>query len=65
VLYIDGHIDRTADFDAWVAGEIAAIEIYHAQSRPPEFVDPANACGVIAITTRPAATSRKQPGEVP
>ena len=62
-LYVDGHIDRTADFDAWVAGEIAAIEIYREHSRPPEFVDPANACGVIAITTRPApATKRKPPG---
>jgi hypothetical protein len=53
-LYVDGRIDRMADFDIYFSDEIDAIEVYRENSRPVEFIDPSNACGAVAITTRVA-----------
>ena len=53
-LYVDGMLDRAADYDAYFSDEIAGIEVYPREStRPYEFIDPTNACGAVAIWTRP------------
>jgi hypothetical protein len=59
-LYVDGRLEPMGDFDAYFAGEIVAIEVYRESSRPPEFVDPSNACGVVAIITRELPKRPKQ-----
>ena len=52
-LFVDGMNDLVRDYDAYFADEIAGIEVYPREStRPFEFIDPANPCGVVAIWTR-------------
>ena len=51
-LYVDGRLDRVADFNFYYSDEIAGIEVYREHDRPFEFTDFSNACGSVAIWTR-------------
>ena len=53
-LYVDGRLDRVRDYDIYYSDQIAAIEVYREHNRPFELVDFTNACGAVAIWTRPA-----------
>ena len=59
-LYVDGRLDRVADYDIYYSDEIAAIEVYREHDRPFEFADFSNACGAVVIWTR---TVPKKPNE--
>lgn len=61
-LFVDGINDKLRDFDAYYSDAIAGIEVYAREStRPFEFIDPENACGVVAIWTRIAPQKPKKP----
>ena len=51
-LYVDGMLDRVADFNFYYSDQIAGIEVYREHDRPFEFADFSNACGSVAIWTR-------------
>jgi hypothetical protein len=61
-LYVDGMLDRLGDYDAYYAEEIAGLEVYAREStRPFEFIDPQNPCGVVAIWTRTVPKKPRKP----
>jgi hypothetical protein len=57
-LFVDGVLDIGNDFDVYYADQIVGIEIYREASRPFEFIDARNPCGVVAIWTRPPPAKR-------
>lgn len=60
-VYINGSHMRgfsASDIDSFVSPrEIAAIEVYHGTSVPPEFQPEVNGCGSIVIWTAPAVSA--------
>ena len=60
-LFVDGIQDRMQDFDAYYADGIAGLEVYPREStRPFEFIDPSNPCGVVVVWTRTPVVKPKK-----
>ena len=57
-LYVDGLLQRVADFNYLTAREIAAVEVYTRNFRPGEFTDLHNDCGSVVFWTRLRGPSR-------